>query len=147
VSGDTVNASAGLALVWPVLVQVLLTLVILGLLGRARVAAVRAKRVKIATVALSNEGWPDDVRRFSNNLANQFETPVLFYVLVAAAIHVGATGWPMVALAWIYVASRVAHAVVHTTSNHVLKRFRIFLVGLAALGAMWLAVAIRLFVG
>ncbi|MCZ8100320.1 MAG: MAPEG family protein [Burkholderiales bacterium] len=146
-SGVAMNTSAGLALVWPVLAQVLLTLVILGLLGRARVAAVRAKRVKIAAVALSNEGWPDEVRRFSNNLANQFETPVLFYVLVAAAIHVGATGWPMVVLAWIFVASRVAHAVVHTTSNHVLTRFRIFLVGLAALGMMLLVVAARLLAG
>ncbi len=141
------NASAGFALVWPVLAQVLLTLVVLGMLGRARVTAVRAKRVKIAAVALSNEGWPDEVRRLSNNLANQFETPVLFYVLVAAAIHVGATGWPMVVLAWIYVASRVAHAVVHTTSNHVLTRFRIFLVGLAALGMMLLVVAARLLAG
>jgi hypothetical protein len=141
------NPSGSLALVWPVLVQVLLTLVVLGLLGRARVAAVRAKRVKIAAVALSNDAWPDEVRRFSNNLANQFETPVLFYVLVAAAIHTGATGWPMIALAWLYVASRVAHAVVHTTSNHVLTRFRIFLVGLAALGMMWLGVVARLLVG
>lgn len=141
------NAGSGLALVWPVLAQVLLTLVVLGLLGRARVAAVRAKRVKIAAVALSNDGWPDDVRRFSNNLANQFETPVLFYVLVAVAIHVGATGWPMIALAWIYVASRVAHAVVHTTSNHVMTRFRMFLVGLATLGIMWLVVVARLLAG
>lgn len=135
------------ALVWPVLAQVLLTFVILVRLGRARSAAVRARRVKLGDIALSGEGWPDEVRRVSNNFANQFETPVLFYVLVAVAIHVGATGWPMVALAWLYVASRVGHAVVHTTTNHVLTRFRIFLVGLAALLAMWLVIVVRLVTG
>ena len=135
------------ALVWPVLAQVLLTFVIVGLLGRARVTAVRARRVKIGDIALSGERWPDEVRRVSNNLSNQFETPVLFYVLVAVALHVGATGWPMVALAWLYVASRVGHAVVHTTTNHVLTRFRIFLVGLVALLAMWLVIVARLITG
>ncbi len=134
-------------LVWAVLAQILLTLVIYGLLGRARVTAVREKRVSLGKIALSNEGWPDNVRQLGNNLSNQFETPVLFYVLVAVAIQVGATGWSMVAPAWIFVASRVAHAVVHTTSNRVLTRFRIFLVGLAALGAMWFVVAAKVLLG
>lgn len=135
------------ALVWPVLAQVLLTLVMIGLLGRARVAAVRERKVRLGDVALSNDRWPDEVRRFSNNLSNQFETPVLFYVLVAVAIHVGATGWPMVVLAWLYVASRVGHAAVHVTTNHVLTRFRMFLVGLVALLGMWLVIVARLVAG
>ncbi len=131
-------------LVWPVLAQVLLTLVVLGLLGRARVRAVKAGAVRIKDIAVSSDGWPDDVRKVANNFANQFETPVLFYVLCGLAMSQGITGWPMVALAWIFVASRIAHAVVHTGRNVVMLRFRIFLVGVGALTAMWALLAAAL---
>ena len=43
-------------------------------------------------IALSNEAWPDDLKKVANNMHNQFETPVLFYVLCGVATYVGATG-------------------------------------------------------
>jgi hypothetical protein len=63
-------------------------------------------------------------------------------VLVFAAILVGATGVVMVMLAWAYVATRVAHLVVHVGANDVRLRFNIFALGTAILLAMTLAVAI-----
>jgi hypothetical protein len=133
-------------LVYPVLAQVLLTLVILMAMGRARAAALKAGQVGIGDVALSSERWPADVRKLSNNYANQFETPLLFFVLVGLAIYTAAAGWLMAVLAWIYVASRVAHAYVHTGSNDVMARFSVFLVGVAALVAMWIYLLIHVVV-
>ena len=136
--------SGPLALLYPVLAQVLLTLALLLWTGRARFAALRAGRARIPEVALSAEPWPDDVRKISNNYHNQFETPVLFYVLCGAATYLGATGFVMVFLAWAFIASRLAHTYIHVTTNRVRHRFRVFAVGVAVLLAMWLLVTARL---
>jgi IMP dehydrogenase/GMP reductase len=134
----------GMALVYPVLAQILLTFIILGAMGRARVRAVTSGRVKMGEIAANGGAFPDDVRRFGNNFSNQFETPVLFYVLVGIAIFIRATDVLMVLLAWAFVATRVAHAYVHLTSNHVPTRFRIFGIGVFVLLATWVLIVIRL---
>ncbi len=47
---------------------------------------------------------------------NQFETPILFFALLAIATFVGATVL-MVTLAWSYFATRVVHTAIHTTGT------------------------------
>ncbi|HRK24834.1 MAG TPA: MAPEG family protein [Beijerinckiaceae bacterium] len=132
-----------MVLVAAILVQVLWTLIVLVMLGRSRAAAVRAGQVKIPDVALSSDAWPDRIKAIGNNYANQFETPVLFYVLAGLALYLGATHAGMALAAWIFVASRIGHTLVHTGGNRVMLRFRIFLIGVAALLAMWLMLALR----
>lgn len=133
-----------MALIYPVLVQILLTFVVLVATGRARVRSLMAGRVKMGDVATNSAAFPEDVRRIGNNYANQFETPVLFYVLVGIAIFIRATDIVMVLLAWAFVVTRLAHAYVHLTSNHVPTRFRIFVAGFLVLLAMWILIVIRL---
>ena len=136
--------SGAVSLIYPVMAQVLLTLVLMLWTGRARVGALRARRVHIRDIALSGEAWPDDVRKVSNNMHNQFETPILFYVLCGAATYLGATGAGMAVLAWTYVASRVVHTFIHVTTNRVQHRFYAFVAGFLVLVAMWIVVAVRL---
>jgi hypothetical protein len=85
------------------------------------------------------------VKKVSNNMHNQFETPILFYVLCGAATYVGATGLGMTLLAWVYVASRLVHLAIHVTTNYVPWRFYAFTVGIVVLVIMWLAIVFRLF--
>lgn len=127
-------------LIYPALAQIIWTFVVLMMMFRARVAAVRGREVKIGDIALSHENWPPGARAVSNNFINQFETPVLFFALVAIAIFLGATGWVMTLLAWIYVASRVVHTFVHTGANNVRVRLKVFGVGVAALFGMLLLI-------
>ena len=137
-----------MVLIYPVLAQVLLTLVLLAALGIARTSAARRGEVRLADIALDEHGWPKRVRQIGNCLRNQFETPLLFYVLVPAAIFVQAAEAPMAILAWIFVASRVAFVWFHTGSNEVLTHFRAFGGGSGARVAMWTMIAVRLgFVG
>jgi hypothetical protein len=136
--------SGPLALVYPVLAQVLLTFVLYVLTARARGAALRARRVRVGEIALSTEPWPDDVKKFSNNLHNQFEAPVLFYVLCGVATYVGATGTLIVVLAWLFVVSRVVHAAIHVTTNRVRYRFYAFAFGLTVLALLWVILVFRL---
>lgn len=133
-----------MSLIVPVLVQIAWTLGILVMTGRMRAAAVRSGEVKLRQVALSNDAWPERIKAFGNNYANQFETPVLFYVLVGLALYTGATHWGAVTLAWAYVASRIGHTLVHTGANNVLLRFRIFVGGVFALIGLWLCIVWRL---
>ncbi|GGH17999.1 hypothetical protein GCM10007036_19880 [Alsobacter metallidurans] len=133
-------------LLYPVLAQVLLTFVVLFATGSARFKALRERRVKIGAIAVANEGWPEDVRKFSNNYANQFETPVLFYVLCGIAIFIRATDILMLVLAWLFVVTRVLHAFIHTGSNDVQTRFRVFLAGVAVLIIMWALIVLRLLI-
>jgi hypothetical protein len=136
--------SGPLALVYPVMAQVLLTLLVLLWSGRARVTALKQRRARLAEIALSNTAWPDDVRKISNNAQNQFETPTLFFVLCGAATYIGETGLPMTLLAWAYIATRLAHTFIHTTTNRVQHRFTAFATGIAVLVLMWVVVALRL---
>ena len=132
------------ALLYPVMAQILLTFVLIVLTGRARIAAIRAGKLRVREIALRGEAWPDEVRKIANKMHNQYETPILFFVLCGMAIYLGASGWLMNLLAWGYVATRLVHAVIHTTSNNVRRRFQVFVVGLAILAVMWLLVAFRL---
>jgi hypothetical protein len=136
--------SGPLALVYPVLAQVLLTFVLMVWTAQVRTAALRARRVRVPAIALSGEAWPDDVKKVSNNMHNQFETPILFYVLCGVATYISVTGVLMAVLAWLYVASRVVHTVIHVTSNRLRQRFAAFLVGVVALIAMWVVIVARL---
>ena len=48
-------------------------------------------------------------------------------------------------LSWIFVLARIAHAYIHTTSNHVPTRFNVFAVGVLVLLIMWIWIAVKIF--
>jgi len=139
--------SGASALLYPVMAQLLLTFVMMLLTGMVRSAALRRRRVRLSEIALSGEAWPDDVKKISNNMHNQFETPILFYALCGVAIAVGASGLLITLLAWAYVGSRVVHTAIHVTTNRVQHRFFVFAFGVAVLMVMWLVVAALLIGG
>jgi hypothetical protein len=129
---------------WPVLAQIFLTLTMLILLGVRKTKAVKAGEVNRQQAALNNKVWPEDVVKVSNNIANQFEVPVLFYVLCLMLYSINAAGMVAIVLAWMFALSRFAHAYVHIGSNYVPMRLRLFLVGCLVLIAMLILVALEL---
>jgi hypothetical protein len=133
------------AVLAPVFVQVALTFVLLFAMGRSRLAVLRSKEVKVRDIALGERNWPPRVMQFINAYHNQFELPVLFYAVVAFALVTRQAGLVFVLLAWLYVLSRLVHAFIHTTSNAILWRFRVFLVGAMILMAMWILLAVQIY--
>lgn len=125
---------------WPVLAQVLLTLVMFIILGARKAKAIKAGKVNREQAALDNRVWPEYVVKVSNNIANQFEVPMLFYILCVVLFSINAAGTVAIVLAWLFVASRYAHAWVHVGSNYVPVRMRLFMAGCVVLLSM-LAVA------
>jgi hypothetical protein len=118
---------------WPVLVQVALTIFMF-----ARIAVVKGRSLEVGDVDLSRralhpDAWPDYVLQVTNNVRNQFEMPVLFYVIVFVLWALGGVNVATLTLAWFFVASRFAHAYIHTGSNIVKYRLRMFKLGTVAL--------------
>jgi hypothetical protein len=127
-----------MSLIYPALAQIGWMFVVFVILFLARREAVVSRTVRMKDIALAGDAWPDRAKAAANNFSNQFETPVLFFVILLIANEVGAKATWMVVLAWIYVASRVVHTFIHVTSNHVIRRASAFFVGLLALFLMWI---------
>ena len=125
----------------PVLVQVLLTLATYVLLIKAKIRAMKAGEVDMARRALHDNAWPESVMKINNNIRNQFEVPVLFYVLAFALWALHAVHWAALVAAWLFAASRIVHAWIHIGTNYVPNRRRAFTVGWWIVFAMALLVA------
>jgi hypothetical protein len=128
----------------PLFVQVALTFAVLFWMARSRVRAVKHKQVKMVDVALGQLNWPAKVQQISNNYHSQLQLPVLFYVLTALAIVTHKADVLFVVLAWLFVASRLVHSYIHTSTNYVPQRFRAFAAGVFVLMAMWAIFAVRI---
>jgi len=125
----------------PVLVQVVLTLATYVILIKAKIRAMKAGEVDMARRALHDDAWPDYVMKINNNIRNQFEVPVLFYVLAFSLWALDAVHWLALAAAWLFAVSRIVHAWIHIGSNYVPNRRRAFTVGWWIVAAMALLVA------
>ncbi len=128
----------------PVLVQVLLTLATYVLLIKAKIRAMKAGEVDMARRALFDDAWPESVMKINNNIRNQFEVPVLFYVLAIALWALDAVHWVALAVASLFALSRIVHLWIHVGSNYVPNRRRAFTVGWFIVLAMALLVALEL---
>lgn len=124
------------ALLLPMLVQILLVIAMYLRLAIAKSRALAAGSVDLQRRALHDDAWPDAVLCISNNIRNQFEVPTLFYVLSLMLWQLQQSGTLALALAWTFVATRIVHAYIHTTGNHVPTRRRVFMAGVVVLLAM-----------
>lgn len=120
-------------ILWPVIIQIILTISLFLVLGARKAKAIKSGGVDREMTALNNDAWPDDVRKVSNNIQNQFQTPILFYVLSIAFVVTNTVSVTVLALAWGYAVSRIIHAYVHTSSNYVPVRFKVFIAGFLCL--------------
>jgi len=128
----------------PLFVQVALTFVLLIWMGRSRIPLVQSGQVKPRDIALGQPNWPDGTTQISNAYHNQFQLPVLFYLLTVLAWITRQADLLFVVMAWLFVLLRIGHALVHTTSNRLSRRFFVFSAGLIVLLIMWIIFAVRI---
>ena len=113
----------------PVLIQVLLTLLIYVRLIKVKIREMKAGNVNMERRGLHEDAWPDSVLQINNNIRNQFELPVLFYVLSFALWALHDVHALAITAASLFVLSRIAHAYFHLGSNYIPNRRRAFTVG------------------
>ena len=133
-------------LLLPAFAHVALVFIVGARMGQARFRAAQKGAVKVKDIAVDGSKWPDEVRKIANNYTNQFEVPVLFYALLPLLLVTGLADGIAAALAWLFVASRIAHSIIHTGANVVIWRFRSFLFGFIIVVLMWAWFGLRLFV-
>ena len=134
-------------LLQPVVALVLWTFVMWAWLYATRIPAI--SRLKIAfdptrPTEEFNARLPPQVRWKADNYNHLHEQPTLFYAVALVLAFTGATGL-CVWLAWAYVAIRVAHSLVQATTNTVLVRFSLFMLGSLVLLAMTVLAAMAVF--
>ena len=135
------------AILLPLFVEVALTLTLLLWLAVLRRNDVTSGAVHPSQIALREPNWPTRTQQVAYSFSNQFELPVLFYVLTILEIITRHADFIFVVLAWIFVLMRFAQAYVHTTSNRVMHRGTLYVVGAVVLIAMWIIFMVRILLG
>jgi hypothetical protein len=128
----------------PVFVLVGLTFVLLLWMASARTRAVTSREISLNDIALGQPNWPERTTQVGNCFSNQFELPVLFYILIALALPLHHADLVIVLLSWVFVVTRFAHAGIFVTSNNVRQRGMAWFSGVLVLFAMWLYFALRI---
>jgi len=124
---------------WPGLAMVALTFVVMVAMYRRRIGQMKRERIhpqSVATAAQSAARLTDSSA--ADNFRNLFELPVLFYFAIATAALASQVTAVTLALAWAFVALRVAHSVIQCTYNKVMHRFQVYLLGAVVLLLLWL---------
>jgi hypothetical protein len=135
------------AVLLPLFVEVVLTFVLLFWMARVRTAAFKSGAVEPRHIALREPNWPPRATQIANAFHNQLEVPILFYVLTILAWVTRHADLAFVVMAWIFVASRLVHAFIHTTDNVVLRRGLAYIVGVLVLALMWAIFMTRILLG
>lgn len=117
----------------PLLAHALLVFALYIKLGKEKSKAVKLGHVDSKAAALNPKAWPESVLKISNNIDNQFQTPVIFYALTFAFFLTDAINIAVLGVFSLYVLSRFVHAYIHTSSNYVPNRFKAFLFGILLL--------------
>lgn len=128
----------------PVLAHIFLAFMLYIYLGIVKTRAVKEGSVDRQKTSLNSKAWPDYVVKVSNNLDNQFESPILFYMLSVIYYLTNHVGGVLVSILSIYVLSRYIHAYIHVTSNYVPHRFQIFRIGVLILLVLTLWLVLKL---
>ena len=128
----------------PLFVEVLLTFGAMFGMMYFRTSTLRRGETRLADISLREPNWPRRATQFGYAFANQFELPVLFYVLTILVIITRHADLLFVLLAWIFVLMRVLQAVVHVTNNNVRMRGAYYGVGALILFIMWIIYILRI---
>jgi hypothetical protein len=128
----------------PLFVEVLLTFGVMFGMMYFRTTTLQRGETRIEDIALRQPNWPVRASQFAYSFSNQFELPVLFYVLTILEIVTHHADLLFVVLAWIFVAARVMQALVHVTNNNVRVRGAFYGLGAVILVIMWVIYIVRI---
>jgi hypothetical protein len=128
----------------PLFVEVALTFVLLVWMAVRRNMAFARGEVHLRDIALREPNWPKPALQVAYAFSNQFELPVLFYVLTILAWMTKHADLLFVVMAWIFVLCRIVQATIHVSGNDVRMRGLSYGVGALVLMIMWIIFAVRI---
>jgi hypothetical protein len=134
-----------MAILYPTFVLVALTFFCVTRMGVLRYSGVGRGEVNGRYYRLyRGDEEPDYLRVLTRHVINLHEAPVLFYVISIIAFVTETVSTLILALAWVYVALRYVHSIIHLTTNKVINRFRVFVSSHVLLMVLWVVVLVNL---
>jgi hypothetical protein len=121
----------------PLFVEVLLTFAVMFGMMYCRTSTLHRGETRFEEIALREPNWPVRASQFAYSFSNQFELPILFYVLTILEIITHHADILFVILRWV-------HALVHVTNNDVRVRGAFYGLGAIILVIMWLIHIVRI---
>jgi hypothetical protein len=131
----------------PLFVEVALTFILMFGMMYHRTSSLQRGETRLADIALREPNWPTRTLQFAYAFGNQFELPVLFYVLTILSIDTRHADLVFVVLAWVFVIFRALQAWVHVTNNNVRYRGAFYGVSAFVLVVMWVIFIVRILLG
>jgi hypothetical protein len=128
----------------PLFVQVLLTFTLLVILAVRRQRMFRNREMHPQDLAVRGAREPLPVAQAAGSYQNQFEIPVLFYVLVILALYTRKADLVFVIMSWIFVFARIVQAFIHVGPNIVPRRGLAFGISMLVLFIMWIIFMVRI---
>ena len=136
------------AMLGPVVALVLWTAVMWFWMYFTRIPAIMQMRMRLdpnAPRGAQMNELPPQVRWKADNYNHLFEQPTLFYAVGITLAVLGDASTLALALAWAYVALRVAHSLWQATVNVIPIRFYIFATSSLVLWALAIKAALQVF--
>ncbi|WP_372766672.1 MAPEG family protein [Pseudoalteromonas sp.] len=110
-----------------------------------RVKSVKNGSVKIKYYrTMDGQEVPEQLTKSTRCFNNMFEVPVLFYVVSTLFVILKTNNELALLLAWLFVAFRIAQAIVHLTYNNVLHRMLMFWGAVISVLSMWITLLIQI---
>ena len=128
----------------PVFVLIGLTFALMLWMAGARRNALVGRETRVKDIVLGQPNWPVRATQIGNCFKNQFELPVLFYILIALALPLRHADYVIVLLSWVFVVTRLVHAGVFVTSNDLNRRSLAWFAGVVVLLIMWIYFALKI---
>lgn len=126
------------AIFLPALAMAALTCLVWLRMLYVRIGQMKRERIHPQSVATSAQAVAKLTEsRAADNFRNLFELPVLFYLALTVAAFNGLHDAATLALAWLFVALRIAHSAIQCGYNKVMHRFYAYAAGGAVLWILW----------
>lgn len=128
-------------MLYPMFMLVMITMVVMIITARARIAAVKEGSVQISYFSLmQGDAPPEFIVKSTRHFNNLFEVPTLFYAGGAVYLALDLTAQFPMLCAWAFVAMRFIHTVIHLGHNNALHRLIAFGLGNIAILFMWIGI-------
>ena len=133
-----------MSILFPVFAMALITFVVGPFMLTTRINSVKNGIVHIEYYETFQGGEPPaSVLQTTRHWSNLYEAPTLFYIACLMAFSLQMESTLMLAMAWLYVAVRLIHSVIHLTYNRVYHRLSAFLTSQFILIAIWILIFIE----
>lgn len=106
---------------------------------RIRVRAIKNKEVSAKYFkSFQGDPVPDHLHILGRHYDNQFQVPLLFFIVCVAHMVLAAANIWTIGLAWVFILTRLAHSWIHLGRNHLMFRVTAFASGWVVVVILWL---------